>query len=131
MYSFENRAQPLSFRRIDHFYERHFSMEVRAKVRAAIMILTFRAEAEAIRQHRLQPIKVAAHNIHFLAGDKSGQVLTDSLPHHARLAVIHSEALRLQNGGHCHAETLDAFFKVVVSGKKARSRVKEWLSDFR
>ena len=117
MYLFENGADPLPFRRIDHFNERHLSLKVRAEIRAPVTILTPRSVADAIRQHRFQPIEVAAQDIRFLVGHKPSQVLPHTFPHHAGLAMIHPQSLLLHNGGRAHAETFDALFKIVISGK--------------
>jgi hypothetical protein len=110
-------SQTFAFRRIDHFNERHFSLKVRAKIRAPITILTLRSVADAIRQHRFQLVKIAPHDIQFFVGDKPGEVLPHALPHNPRLAMIHPQALLLQNAGNSHAETVDTLFKVVISGK--------------
>ncbi len=45
-------------------------------------------------------------------------MLPHTLPHHPRLAVIHPEALFLQDRCHGHTEPFDMLFKIVVSRKR-------------
>jgi len=116
-------AESLPFHRIDHFDERNLAVKVGAEVRPPIAILTLGPAPDTIRQHRFQLIKVTPHDVHFFVGDKSGQMLPHTLPHHSRLAVIHSQTLFLQDSAYRHIEPFDTPCKIVVSRKREVVRI--------
>jgi hypothetical protein len=74
----------------------------------SVPILTLGTPPSAIGERGFETIKVGSQNIHVLVCDKTGQVLTDTLPHDTCFAVMHSEALFDQNGSDMSREPLNA-----------------------
>lgn len=89
-------------------------MEVGTKVRAELAILAFQSEADAVSQHGLQLIKVAAYDIQFIVRNQACEMLSDSSLHPSRLPVIHPEPLFLEDGRNAHSEAFDAFLEIFI-----------------
>jgi hypothetical protein len=81
------------------------------------VVLAGRAQANAVGQRRLQAIEICPDNIYTLVGNQTRQVLSNALPHDARLAVMYSESLFFQNRSGVRGEAGHPTLKILVSGK--------------
>ena len=71
---------------------------MRPKQSMPIAVLTPRTEPDTIGKRRLQAIEIRPDNIHTLIAYQTRQVLPNTLPHDASLAVIDAESFLLQYG---------------------------------
>ena len=94
------RAKPFSSARVDHFHEPNSTFKVQAKIGMSIAILALGTQPHAVGERGFEPIEVGSHNVHVLVGDKTDEMLADTLSHNARFAIVHDEALFDQDRGH-------------------------------
>jgi hypothetical protein len=82
-----------------------------------ITILTLGTQPNAVGKCGFEAIEVGSHNVHVLVGDNADEMLADALPHNARFAVVHHEALFDQNGGNMCREPFYAPFQCFTARK--------------
>ena len=98
--------------RIYHLHKRHSPREVRTKVAMPVAILRLRTPPNTIRQNRLQPVVIRPRHIEPFVRDNPRKVLSNTLPHHARFAMMHSKPLLKQNPSRMKREALNATLKI-------------------
>lgn len=67
-------------------------------------VLRVRSADDAIVQDRLEPVEVATSQIGVAVDDDSGQSLSGTLAHDARLARVNCKAFLQRDGGHLHVK---------------------------
>jgi hypothetical protein len=88
------------------------------EIRMRSSVLTRRTRAYAIRQGRLQLIKISAPEIEAFIDYQTRDVLTYATPHDARLAVMNLEAFFGDNGGRVNAKSFRASGKIFAAGER-------------
>ena len=88
----KQRPEALPFGWINGLYESDAALQVGSEAGVCFPVLGFRTVADAIRQYRLKTIEVGSNDIHTLIRYQPRQMLPDTLPHDASLAVMHGEA---------------------------------------
>src|SRR5579872_3143119 len=72
---------------------------------------------QAVRQGCFEAVEVGANDVGSLVDGQPGEMLTYCLPHHARFAMLHSEAFFTQYGCDVGSKSPGATFEVMISGK--------------
>src|SRR6266542_1713688 len=104
-------------------HKRDAALQVGAESRMSSAVLGLGTVADAIGEGSLEPIEVGADDVYALIGDESCQVLAHTSPHDACLAVVHREALLVQNRGGVNREPLHASLEGFAAGKREIVRV--------
>ncbi len=93
-------TQTLALGGIDGLDEGNATFKVRSKVRVALAVLALVSVPKAVRERCLEPVDIDPNDIWVAVGDKSGDVLTHSLAHDARLAMVDVKSFFREDGSH-------------------------------
>ena len=114
----QNRDGRPDFRAHLETGRRSSPFQVRAEVRVGLAILTCRAVADAVRKGRLQLIEVPPLNVQAPICHHTRQMLSHTLAHDARLAMMDRQTFFMQDRGGMRGESLDAAVEIVAAGER-------------
>ena len=110
-------TKPSGLIRIDHLDEPNPALQVFPEMGMGLAILTLRPKANAVRESRLEAIKIGPFDVDALIHYEAGQLLPHTTTHDSCFMMIRRKTLLMQNGGNMRCEPVNAPFKLLVARK--------------